>query len=441
MGSDSSKQGSEQEDVKKQYSYWRIRIFYSMYIGYAFFYLTRKSFTFAMPYLMQDLHFDKSQLGMLATVLYITYGASKFISGMVSDRSNPRYFMSSGLILTGLFNIFFGLSSSLVLFGLFWGLNGWFQGWGWPPCAKLLTHWYAKKERGRWWGVWNTSHNVGGAVIPLIVAWLCASHGWRVAMYLPGVLCIFVGLFLMNRLRDTPEAMQLPSIEEFKGESLFGAKSDEESVNLSKKEILFKYVLRNRSIWLLAIAYFFVYIMRTAINDWGQLYLYEARGFSIMAASSCIFAFELGGFFGSLVSGFLSDKMFSGRRGPINSLFTLLSGVFIALLWYVPVMSYLVGLATFFSIGFFVFGPQMLIGMAAAEMSHKKAAGTATGFVGCFAYLGASCAGYPFGKISHLWGWQGFFAFILLAAFLAFVFLFPLLFRAESSYKEELAVQ
>ena len=88
----------------------------------------------------------------------------------MADRSNPRYLMGFGLILTGLFNIFFGLSSSVLVFAIFWGLNGWFQGWGWPPCNRLLTHWYSQKERGRWWGAWNTSHSVGGALIPIIVA-------------------------------------------------------------------------------------------------------------------------------------------------------------------------------------------------------------------------------------------------------------------------------
>src|SRR3989338_3666483 len=93
--------------IKKSYKYWRLRGFYSMYIGYAFFYITRKSFTFAMPAMMVDLGFTKTDLGILGSVLYITYGLSKFISGVMSDRSNPRYFMAFGLILTGFLNIFF----------------------------------------------------------------------------------------------------------------------------------------------------------------------------------------------------------------------------------------------------------------------------------------------------------------------------------------------
>src|SRR5580658_245486 len=111
----------DQEVVSKEYKYWRIRILYSMFIGYAFYYFTRKSFTFAMPGLIADLGFDKSQLGILASILSITYGISKFASGIIGDRTNPRYMMAIGLMLTGVFNICFGFSSSILFFAIFWG--------------------------------------------------------------------------------------------------------------------------------------------------------------------------------------------------------------------------------------------------------------------------------------------------------------------------------
>ena len=158
-------------DIDRAYKYWRIRIFYSIYVGYVFFYFTRKSFTFVMPEMVSDLNFTYSQLGILSTILYITYGVSKFASGVLSDNSNPRYFMAIGLILTGIFNILFGLSSSIFWLAVLCGLNGIFQGWGWPPITKQLTYWYSKKERGTWWSVCSTSHNVGGGLIPIIVAY------------------------------------------------------------------------------------------------------------------------------------------------------------------------------------------------------------------------------------------------------------------------------
>ncbi len=415
---------ADPEVVKKKYKYWRLRIFSGMYIGYIFYYFSRKSFTFAMPALIQDLGFDKSDLGILGSILSITYGMSKFLSGILADRSNPRYFMAAGLILTGVLNILFGFTSSLVFFAIFWGLNGWFQGWGWPPCARLLTHWYSQKERGTWWGFWNSSHSVGGALIPLLAAFCAEYWGWRYAMYIPGVLCIGVGLFVINRLRDTPQSLGLPPIEKFRDD--YPTAKHEQEKELPMKEILFKYVLTNKYIWLLAISYFFVYIIRTGINDWSVLYLVETKGYSLLTAGACVFWFEIGGVFGSLVAGLASDRIFKGRRGPINVLFSFAVIFAVGALWLSPPGVPLLDFAIMFVIGFLIFGPQMLIGMAAAELSHKKAAGSATGFVGWIAYLGAATAGYPLGKMTQEFGWFGFFACLAVCGAISVALLLPM---------------
>lgn len=411
--------------VEKRYSHWRIRVFYSMYVGYALYYLTRKSFTFAMPTLMQDLGFDKGQLGLLASILSITYGISKFASGILADRSNPRYFMAFGLILTGVLNILFGLSSSLLFFALFWGLNGWFQGFGWPACARLLTHWYSQSERGRWWSVWNTSHNVGGALIPLFTAYCAQYFGWRAAMIFPGIVVILGGLFLINRLCDTPQSLGLPPVEKFRSDF---AKSDGREVEreLSPKEILFNYVLNNPFVWILGVSYFFVYAIREAVNNWTVLYLVETKGYTQLGAGQVVFWFEIGGIFGCLAAGWASDKIFKGIRGPINALFCLMTVVALYTFWHMTGYSPVLDSILVFTIGFLIFGPQMLIGVAATELSHKKAAATATGFIGCIAYLGAACAGYPLGKITQDFGWEGFFLTLTICAVVSSMLLLPL---------------
>ena len=411
------------DQVKKQYKYWRFRIFYSMYVGYAFYYFTRKSFTFAMPSMMQELGFDKSELGILGSILSITYGISKFASGIFGDRSNPRYFMALGLIMTALFNILFGLSSTIVFFAIFWGLNGWFQGMGWPPCARLLTHWYTQSERGTWWGIWSTAHSVGGALIPILATYCAQSYGWRYAMYVPGVLCLFAGLFLMNRLRDTPQSLGLPTIERFKNEE-HGEKSVERE--LSIREILFKYVLKNKYVWILAISYFFVYVVRTAINDWTILFLVEHKGYSVLSAGMGVFWFEVGGFVGTISAGWASDRIFKGRRAPMMIIFSAGVTLAVAAFWYVPAGNMMLDFMALFAIGCLIFGPQMLTGIAAAELSHKKAAATSSGFAGYFAYLGAAAAGYPLGKVAQDWGWHGFFIIVGICGILVLALLIPL---------------
>jgi MFS transporter, OPA family, sugar phosphate sensor protein UhpC len=424
--------------VKKEYRYWRMRIFYSMFIGYVFYYFTRKSYTFAMPALMVDLGYDKAELGILGSILYITYGLSKFASGVMSDQSNPRFFMAFGLIITGITTILFGFSSSLILFALFWGLNGWFQGWGWPPCARLLTHWYSQSERGTWWSVWSTSHNVGGFLIPIIAGACAEYYGWRYAMIIPGILCICMGFFLMNRLRDTPQSLGLPSIEKYRNDYVdLKSKDGKKEKELTTKEILFTYVLNNKWVWLLAIASFFVYIVRMAINDWSALYLIEAKQYTMIQANACVSLFEIGGLFGMLVAGWLSDKINAGRRGPMNVIFSIGMLFAVVCLWLFPHASAWVDSTALFTIGFFLFGPQMMIGLAAAELSHKKAAGTASGFAGWFAYFGAAAAGYPLGKVAQDFGWDGYFMILAICG-LVTVFLFLPMWNARSQSKKDM---
>ena len=411
--------------IQKRYGHWRFRVFYSMYIGYALYYLTRKCLAFAMPSLMQDLGYDKAQLGLLATILAVSYGISKFISGIVADKSNPRYFMAFGLIASGIVNILFGLSSSLYFFIIFWTLNGLFQGFGWPSCTRLLTHWYSRSERGRWWSFFATSQNVGGALIPFFTAYCAQLYGWRCAMIFPGTTVIIGGLFLINRLCDTPQSLGLPPIEKYRSDYPQGSSLDQEK-ELSVKEILFTYVLNNPYLWVLGASYFFVYLIRQAISDWTVLYLVEMKGYTQLGAGAIVFWFEIGGILGGLLAGWTSDRIFSGNRGPVNAIFCALSILAIYAFKCTTVHAPVIDACLVCIIGLLLFGPLILIGIAAAELSHKKAAATATGFIGWIAYLGAATAGYPLGRITQSFGWDGFFMTLTVCAAITTLLLIPL---------------
>ena len=397
-----------------------------------------------MPMMIQELGYSKAELGVLGSILYATYGISKFLSGILSDHANPRYFMAAGLILTGVMNIFFGLSSSIYLFALFWGINGLFQGWGWPPCTKQLTYWFSRKERGFWWSVKSTSHNVGGALIPLLVAFTGPAFGWRWSMYIPGVMSIVVGIWLMERLRDIPASLGLPPVEVYKEDrpdiqtvgkvlNRRGGRGKDQKQALSNSaaesspaESYWLQVLKNRSVWILSFSYFFVYVVRTAFNDWGIVWLNEFKGYSYHEAAGGIAWFEAGGFLGCIAAGWGSDRFFQGRRVPFMVVCALGLLVCISGFWSLPPGQLIAENALMFAIGFLIFGPQILVGLAAAEFVDKKAACTANGFAGCFAYIGAAATGYPLGKVIDLWGWQGFFLALLCCSAAIFMILFPL---------------
>jgi len=398
-----------------------------MFIGYALYYFTRKSFVFAMPGIIADLGYTKADLGILGSVLAITYGFSKFFSGILSDRSSPRYFMAFGLITTGIINIFFGMASSLFAFAVLWGLNGWFQGFGWPACSRMLVSWYSKSERGSWWSTWNICHNVGAFSIAMFAGYLVQSFGWRYGMYGPGLVCIAGGIVMINRLRDCPEAVGLPPIDKYRNDICPNqGQTQKSAADEPVWKTLKESVFTNKYLWLLGFAYFFVYFARTAMGDWTSMYLIETRNYSILMANSITTTIEFGGFFGNLVAGWASDKLFGARRGPVNILFSLGMVFAILLVSIVPAGYPFLESMTLALAGFMIFGPQMLIGVHAVELAAKHATASASGFVCCISYLGAACAGYPLGKIIQEYGWNGHFTMIIAASVMATLLLLPL---------------
>lgn len=415
------------EEINRDYNYWRLHLMASIWLGYAVFYFTRNSYKSIMPAMLKDLDWQLSDVGILSTIFYIVYGSSRFLGGIISDKSNPRYFMGVGLIITGFINIAFGMSSSLPALALLWGLNAFFQGWGWPPCTKILTTWYSRNERGFWWAICNTSHNVGGAIIPLLAGWLAIHYGWRYGMIVPGIVGIFVGIILCIILRDRPESMGLPRVGEWRKDQLELEQVKKSENSLTTWQVLRRYVFTNKFIWLLAISYVLVYVVRIGVNDWANMYLVKEHGVDLLVANSAITMLEIGGFIGTIAAGWGSDKLFKGNRIPMNIIFMLGIMLSVGALWLLPLTSKLALGTVFFLIGFFIFGPQMLTGMAAAEVCHKEYAGTATGFVGLFGYMGAALTGLPLAMIIESASWNGFFIVMTAASLLSTVLIIPII--------------
>lgn len=407
---------TDKSQIQQTYRHWRVRMMYSMMIGYAAFYFVRKNFSMAMPSFLEELHYTKTDLGIVLSLFSIIYGLGKFLNGILADRANPRYFMALGLLGSAIVNIFFGLSSSLIYFGIFWILNAWFQAMGWPPCARMLTHWYSPKELGTKWGIWNASHQIGGAGILIVAGYLIPHYGWRSAFFIPAILAAATAFFLINRLRDTPQSLGLPPVEEYRNEAHIT--DAHEDTALSSREILFKHVLTNKLIWLVSLANFFVYIVRIGVLDWAPTFLVEVRGSSLVGAGWKVASYEIAGIAGALAAGWLSDKTFKGRRGPVNVLFMLAVIFFLFYFWKIPAGNAWMDTFALAAVGFVIYGPQMLVGVAAADFASKKAAATATGMTGFFGYLGSTVCGVGTGLIVDRWGWDGGFIFFIASAFL-----------------------
>src|SRR4051812_10629803 len=192
-------------------AYWQRRILTSTIIGYALYYFVRKNLSVAMP-AMQAEGIDKVQLGLFLTAHGVVYGVSKFANGIVGDRVNARWFMPLGLVVCAILNVSFGLSTAVVVLGLLWMFNGWFQGMGYPPCARLMTHWFSPRELATKMGIWNISHSLGLGTVVVLCGYL-VGYGWRLCFFVPAGIALAGAAWLAYWLRDTPESLGLPPIE------------------------------------------------------------------------------------------------------------------------------------------------------------------------------------------------------------------------------------
>ena len=421
----------DSEKVASMYKHWRLRIFYACFIGYTIFYLCKKNIAVALPGIMKEFDYSATELGLLGSSLYLTYGIGKFVNGVLADGSDVRKFLPTALLMTALANIAFALAPSAVhILGLstkmsamillwtlafLWGVSGWFQSAGFPAVAKSLTYWYSNSERGTKWSLWSCSHQVGTFLSVIISGFLVAHWGWKMAFFVPGTLAILVAVWLYNRLRDRPQSLGLPDIETYNEEPSAKLAENCEEDNRSYVEIFKQNILYNKTIWLLAIAYIFVYIIRFGAEDWMIKYLSEAKSNSLELAAMKLSSLPLVGIAGTICAGLVSDKIFKGQRAPVNLIY--LTGVVICLvlLKFNTVSSLdfvLIGL-----LGAFTYGPQMMIGgLCAVESSSKKVASAATGFTGTFGYIGAVLSSTGTGFMVDKFGWNGAIVFWVLSA-------------------------
>lgn len=411
------------EKIDAEYKRYRLQMLSTVFFGYAGYYLVRSNINVAKPYLISELGFSKGDVGLLASALTVAYGLSKFLMGNVSDRSNPRYFLATGLILSGIVNLFFGFLPGLFLMVVFWSFNGWFQGMGWPPCGRTMVHWFSDRERGTKMAIWNLAHNVGGMLAPLIASYSLLFFGtWKSVFFVPAIFAIIAGVMVVIFLRDTPQSVGLPPIEEYKNDYPSTNVEDRER-ELSGSEILFNYVLNNKFLWIFAAANVMVYIVRYGVLNWAPTYLTEVKGYEITHSAWQSSLYELAGIPGMLFCGWASDRLFHGRRSPVMVISMALVVAAIFLYWFNPKGNYLIDSIALFGIGFLIYGPVMLIGVAALDLVPKKAVGTAAGLTGLFGYLGATAAEVGIGNIVQHFGWNMGFAVIVGAAVTSIVLL------------------
>ncbi|MBW2358283.1 MAG: MFS transporter, partial [Deltaproteobacteria bacterium] len=350
--------------VSEQIGIWQKKMFWLMWVTYASFYFLRVNISISMPEIMKEFALTKTSMGLVLSSLFLLYAIGQFINGQLGDKLNSRRIITLGLLCSAVLNIIFGFTGGILgLMIVIWGLNGYFQSMGWGPTVKAMANWFPLKTRGKISGRLGTSYILGGAI----------------SFWLPSIFCIFIAIHWLVRARNAPEEVGLPSLED--------QEKGIENSEISKDEHIgfnntLKITLLNPYIWFAGFGLFGLNIVRYGFMSWAPTFMFEEQGATISLAAYKAIAFPVAGGLGAVFAGWASDRIFKHRRAPVAFIMLILLAISCYLYRVVPGDNWVVSLIILLFIGFFTFGPHILMVAAIpADFGSRKAASSVTGFI------------------------------------------------------------
>lgn len=409
------------DKVQGRYRNLRMQTFLAATFGYALYYVCRTSLNVMKQPIIDSGFLTAGQLGLIGACLYWTYAVGKFVNGFLADHCNIKKFMATGLVISAAANFIMGIlgvssgaagmggMAMFICFAIMWGINGWSQSMGAPPAIISLSRWFPLDVRGTWYGFFSASHNFGEGLSFIFVSLMVSLAGWQWGFFSAALAGVAGVVLIILCLHDTPQSKGLPSIEVLAGEeepAVFSEKedvpsgvsaqsclkgADQAAGNRRKDDAgrIQKAVLRNPGVWILALSSAFMYMSRYAINEWGMFFLQKVKGFGLKEAAFIIAVNTVMGIIGTVVSGYMSDRIFKGDRKLPALLAGILETLALVLFlyggngWLVNVLSMtLFGIAIGVLISF-------LGGLMAVDLVPREATGAAIGIVGLASYMAA----------------------------------------------------
>lgn len=396
----------------KVYKRCRMQSFLVGTIGYALYYVCRLSMGVMKQPMIDAGLLTTTQLGVIGACLYWAYAAGKLINGFLADSCNTKRFMATGMLISAVMNLCMGIlgasvdtigissATLFVCFALMWAVNGWAQSMGAPSAIIALSRWFPLNIRGTYYGFFSSSHNIGEGLSFIFVGSIVGLLGWKFGFFGAGLAGIIGVVLILIFMHDTPESKGLPPIEVITGEMTqeeYDATYAERMQNAKDAAVaarqetkrLQRAVIKNPGVWILAFAAAFMYMSRYAINEWGVIFLQKAKGYGLAEASAVVGINPIFGIIGTVVSGWLSDKVFKGDRKIPAIVSGILESVALALfLFGGPSKIVNITAMVIFGVAIGVL-ISFVGGLMAIDLVPRKASGAALGIVGLASYAAA----------------------------------------------------
>ncbi|MBE7559273.1 MFS transporter [bacterium] len=328
----------------------------------------------------------------------------QFVNGQAGRPLRRRRFLLVGMLTSAAMNFLFGFSNLFWTLLFVWTVNGYMQSTGWPSCVKIMAEWFPTHLRGKAMGLMGTSYQFGHAATNYLTGWLVLSYGWRAAFVAPSAFLVVMAVVVMLVLRTRPQDAGLPPLQ---NNGALAPNGEPQEEQLSIAETL-RGVLSNRNLWLVAIAFAGLDMIRYGFIDWSVRHLQEVMGESVDSSAVKNAVLPLGGAIGAVVAGWMTDRFFHSRRAPVVAVMLALLGV-LTIFYHQVVEAGDATLVVIFlgMIGFLTYGPHVLmVGACPQDFGTRRMAASAAGFIDCMGYMGAALAGFGTAYLLKHFGWN-----------------------------------
>jgi len=387
-----------------------------LWITYIVVFLNRLSVGPLAPFFKEDLGVTNAQVGLIMSAAAFGYMITLFPIGWVVDRIGARWPMVIGELIAGasMIALFFAPSYIWLLVLMF--ATGMGCGFLMPSTTQGVVVWFPAKERATVMGLKQTAVNIGGIITAVTLPAVALALGWRYGFLFLGIVAIAIAVTALILYKEPPR----PS------SSSVGSAGSAATVPLVE-------LLKNRHIWLVAICGLCLAWVELTIIAHLVLYLTEALLFPVVVAGGLLAMTEVAGAIARPGSGFLSDRVFGGKRKPLFTLMAVITCAMCLLLsLFGPYLSWALYPVLFLlGMGGIGFGGIFLTMMS--EFGGKHGAGKAAGLGGTITMGGAILGPVIFGHIVDI---SGSYELAWLSLALVAALCLPLLFFVREEKKK-----
>jgi OPA family sugar phosphate sensor protein UhpC-like MFS transporter len=370
------------------------------------YYVTRFNFSPVIPLLRADLGITNAQAGGLMAFFFVTYTIFQLPAGYLGDRIGPRKILTLGALVSITGNLIFSQGSSYVVLAVGQLVNGMGQAMGWSSPVKMIVSWFPKSKRATAIGLFATCITGGSSLAIRLSGFLGDHLGWRYSFIIPALLMAVIALVFWIMVRDNPVEKGLPDFDD--------EVHLEQQIENDTRPPLFM-ILTHRTLWVIALVYFFFVYVQFGCLVWIPTFLKESYAMSIDRASTIAFIILLPGVLASPVGGFLSDRLFRGRRKPL----ILLGLAVLAASSFLLSIELSIALAAVMLavVGLMIVMPDVLLAAYPSDLLSRKLSATAMGFLATFTSASGIITTPLSGKIADYFQSYGmvFFSFGVVA--------------------------